>query len=157
MSLALRSLAMTPNWKCWKPRPSGKRSCARHLSSRPYFSKHIRLCTGCSLCLRYCSCFICPVTSLLSSSNTTYTKMTFPTPLGRRGHLSLLCLAFPCPSTGLQCLLSYTLLPLSTGRRVSEHPVSCRGAVTIRVSFLYPCPASAAHGWGSANLFRTNE
>ena len=66
ISLALHCLAMTPNWKCWKPRPSGKRSCARHLSSCPYFSRHIMLCTGYSLCLRYCSCFICPVTSWLS-------------------------------------------------------------------------------------------
>ena len=51
----------------------------------------------------------------------------------------------------------YILLPLSRCKRVSEHPVSCRGARTTCLSFLYSCPAGSANGWGSMNLFRMNE
>lgn len=47
-------LALAPNWKCWKHRPSGNRSCTQHFSSCTFLQIH-QLCTGCSLCLGCCS------------------------------------------------------------------------------------------------------
>lgn len=149
-----------PQLEMLEAKPSGKQSCARHLSSRPYFSKHIRLCTHCSLCLQCCSCFICSATSWLScwsqlkhhlhkgdlSNSLGQERQPVPPPPG----LPVAQQRPPGPPV-------YTLLPSSRCKRVSEHPLSCRGSGTTCLSFLYPCPAGSANSWGSMNPFRMNE
>ena len=149
-----------PQLETLEAKPSGKQSCARHLSSHPYFSKHIRLCTHCSLCLQCCSCFICSATSWLScwsqlkhhlrkgdlSNSLGQERQPVPPPPG----LPVAQQRLPGPPV-------YTLLPSSRCKRVSEHPLSCRGSGTICLSFLYPCQAGSANSWGSKNPFRMNE
>ena len=60
----------------------------------------------------------------------------------------------PAKASGASCLYSPAL---SRCKRVSEHPVSCGGARTTCLSFLYSCPAGSANSCGSMNLFRMNQ
>lgn len=119
----------------WPWPPTGNAGRTGHLGTTvmpntfppAQMSPNTRLCADCSLCLICLVPLGCPAGL---SSNTTYTKMPFQTPLGRSGTCPSSAWPSTAPSTGLWDTLTTLPCPslLAGG---SNHPGRCVGTGTI--------------------------
>lgn len=109
-----------PQMESWKHRPFRDHSCAHHLSSCTYFSKHIKLCTGCSLGLGCSSIFHLPGELLVILLVPDQIPLTLRCPFKPRWAGEVTCPSSAWPSTALsRDLRDHPVPSISTGRRVT--------------------------------------
>lgn len=118
--LAQYCLALTPKWKGWEHRPFRDQSCAHHLSLCTHFSKHIKLWTGCFLCLGCCALLHLPG-DLLVVLGPDQISLTVRCPFKLPWAREVTCPSSAQPSTRQDRPLRppcHTIPPVSTGSGV---------------------------------------